>query len=335
VRHSARHRQLGIETFLTYNCEPPSMIEQWAQTQALAVKALGANALSITFPIYTDSMTSDDVYAEDVCGDPNYQSPPPSILADVVAVDHAEGLAVLLRPTLSQVNLAQQGIGNWRGAIKPADLGAWMASYLQTIDPYLEMAQSSGVESFAIESELDSILSSSEWGPAIALARDTYHGNVVWNYSWHTSQVKHTQVGTSFSIDAYPSLPGAGFTASPAALATMWGRLLTKAKYKLPNVRATTVDEVGISAQDGAYAAPNVTPLPLDEYPFDQAVQANWFTAACSFVKQHDLAGLYFLGPWLNLSQGTLLSGPDPSDPLNLQPRAQAAVRHCFKTTLR
>jgi hypothetical protein len=89
-----------------------------------------------------------------------------------------------------------------------------------------------------------------------------------------------------------------------------------------------TFEEVGINAVDGAYADANVEPPPGGT--FNQTIQANWFTAACEFVKEHKMEGLYFWGPELTFNLGNLIAQPDSTQPSELQPAAQAAIRKCF-----
>ena len=61
---------------------------------------------------------------------------------------------------------------------------------------------------------------------------------------------------------------------------------------------SATIDEVAIVAQDGAYPTPCVWSLPPATHPFDQSIQANWYSMACSFFKTHDMRGIYFWGIW-------------------------------------
>jgi hypothetical protein len=325
----AAHYQFGIDTYVTYNCVGASLMDQRAATVVAEYKALRANAIGIGFPIYTPSITSNLVYARDVCNDQAFQSPSPAILAGIIKIAHAAKLQVLLRPMIDQTNLSREGLGYWRGLLKPTNLHVWFTNYMNTLKPYLRMAQANHVEHVAIATELDSMNDFPNWKTAIAEARRIYGGDVVWNYSWKSSQRKLTRPGTSFAIDAYPSLLGTTNSTPSWQLAKLWGKLLPIPQYKLPNITHTTIDEIDIPAQDGAYAFPYAN-LPLQQFPFNQTIQARWFTAACSFVKQHHLRGIYYWGPWLSYANGALLTAPDPDRPTDIQPAAQAAVKTCF-----
>ena len=322
--------QYGVNTYVTYNCVGTSVMDAWAKTEVAQYKALGANSIGISFPLYTDSLTSNKVYGRLVCNNFKYETPPPGILAGIIQVAHAAGLKVFLRPLLDQSNLEAQNKNNWRGILHPANLKTWFSNYLHTLKPYLSMAQSNHVEHVAIETELDSLSPASNWSAAISVTRTIYKGDLVWNYSWFARVPKARRTGTSFGIDTYPALPGAKLSATPSQLATKWSSLLKQTNYKVPQLSATTIDEIGIPAQSGAYAFPFSASLSLKRYPFNQGVQANWFAAACSFMKQHHMQGIYYWGPWLGNKRGSMLTKPDAKRPSDIQPESKASIRHCF-----
>lgn len=322
--------QYGINSYVTYNCLGAPTMDKWATTEVSQYKALGANSIGLSFPLYTDSMTSNNIYGRLVCNNIKYQTPPPGILAGIVQIAHAAGLKVFLRPLLDQSNLQEQNPKNWRGIIEPTNLRTWFSNYLNALRPYLEMAQSNHVEHVAIETELDSLSKASNWSAAISFTRAIYKGDLVWNYSWFARVPKARRAGTSFGIDTYPALPTAKPTATPLQLATKWAGLLKQTDYKVPQLRTTTIDEIDIPAQRGAYAFPFATSLSLKKYPFNQTIQANWFAAACSFMKQHHMKGIYYWGPWLGNDDGSMLINPDAKRPTDIQPASKVAISHCF-----
>lgn len=304
-------------------------MDRWARTQFTDDKALGANSVAIAFPLYTDSVTSNDVFAMDVCDDQAYQTPSASILSGIVEVAQGLGLHVLLRPLIDDTNLEAQNPKDWRGVLKPKNLKTWFTNYLTTLRPYLLMAQSDHVDYFAVETELDSLASKPNWTGALDLIKLVYSGELVWDYSWNTTVKKIRRPGTSFAIDAYPSIKVA-ITASVKTLTSRWTAILKSKAYKVPAIASTTIDEIGIPAQDGAYAFPYSTSLSLKKYKFNQTIQANWFSAACGFMKQNHVQGIYFWGPSLSSNDGKLLTAPSSSASSNLQPEAQAAIKSCF-----
>lgn len=321
----------GIDTYFTYNCQTANQIQQYAATEVAQYKALGATSIGIGFPVYTSSVTSNKVYAEYSCPSTKYQSPPPGILAIVVQAAHAAGLQVLIRPMVDQENLFAEANGDWRGVLRPKNVGLWFDNYWSMLKPYLEMAQNMHVEDVVLETELDSLAHYSNWAGIIRISRQVYAGTLIWNYSWNTAARKVLRRYTSFGIDAYPKV-GLPATATPRQLVRQWNSLLeTHTAYLVPNIAATTINEIGIPAQNGAYSAPWKGALqPLSSHKFNQQIQANWFTAACMFVKQHKMRGIYFWGPWLTAHQGSMYTAPNPSQPSNIQPQGAAAIKACF-----
>jgi hypothetical protein len=325
--HTGPPMQLGLDTILQYRCTSVASWDQMATNQVDAFKALGANAIGIMIPLYMGSATSDEIYAKSTCGTA-FQSPSPSLVSQVVSIAHAAGLTVLLRPALDQSNLSAVDPYVWRGNIAPADPRAWFASYLATLSPYLQMAQADHVEHFAISSELESMANSPYWLGTIASARRIYTGDLVFCASWVNNGDEVPWPGTSAAVDMYRGLPAATTQASPAELAAGWDRVLSTYD-PLPSINSVTNDEVGIPAQDGAYAAPNAI-LPTSEYPFDPQIQANWFTAACSFAAAEHMQGIYFWGAQMDFDDGLLPTASTPNEASNLQPLTQQAIARCF-----
>jgi hypothetical protein len=326
--------QLGLDTYFTYHCQPASTIESWADVEVGQFKALGANSIGISFPLYTSSMTSNDVFARTVCSGTAYESPPTSILSVVVSAAHAAGLTVLLRPMIDEANLVAQDPKAFRGNIEPTKLSTWFKNYTATLMPYLAMAQEQHVEFFSMETELDSLADRSNWTSMVLQFRKTYTGSLVWNYSWSTSVKKLRRAHTSLSVDAYPILKSVSPEASTSTLLKAWNDLLKDSgRYGIPSISDASIDEVGIAAQDGAYAYPTQAVLePVSEYPFNQQIQANWFTAACSFMKQHGMNGIYFWGSFLTADGGSLPTSPDPQMPTAIQPSAAQSIARCFSS---
>ncbi len=322
--------QHGINVYVTDTCESAAVWHTNAVNEMKGIKSLGANAVAIAFPFYTTGLYASSVFVANQCNGPDQptidpQSPSPSRVAVLVHVAQAQGLQVLLRPLLQENNLD----GQWRGDIEPANRPAWFASYENLLKPYLEMAQANDVNRFTISLELASLSKSSQWLGVIPFARKLYTGQLVFTTSWrgslpHGAGEVHRH--TSVAIDAYPGIPSVAPTATVAQLLSGWNAYLAAHPYGTAD-RNVTIDEVGIDATDGAYA----TPYLFVRGPFDQAIQANWFTAACQFSKEHKLGGIYFWGPQFTYNFGNLMTQPEPSQLSELQPTTQAAIRACFK----
>ncbi len=126
----------------------------------------------------------------------------------------------------------------------------------------------------------------------------------------------------------YPYLPKLPNAASVKQIVQAWTTELKQ--YPLPGKLTSWVDdETGIPAQSGGFAAPNVPILtPTSKHPFNQNIQVNWFKAACQFVKNHHMGGIYY--NVVPLYSGTLPTVPKPATPFWIQPKSQAAIRACF-----
>jgi hypothetical protein len=335
-RRTSPH-QFGIDTYFVYNCQSQTLIDKWATTQVDDFKALGANSIGIGFPLYTDTLTSNDVYAKLQCNNSGntspYQTPPPLVLASVIQIAHNAGLKVLLRPLLDQQNLYAQNSNWWRGVLAPTNPQEWINNYLTTLRPYLLVAQDTKTQYFAIETELDSLGDAQFWPAALALSHSIYKGSIVFNYSWGDPEGKKVaHPGTSMGIDTYPKT-----TALPNAtveqLLAQWNYLLRTAyEFRVPNLQKVAINEIGISAQDGMYTQPQRAGAPLSQYPYNQAIQANWFEAACAFSEQHKLQGIYYWGPWLTSYAGALPKQPLTELPTDIQPAGAIAIKKCFRS---
>lgn len=323
--------QYGINTYVTYNCQGLKTYLGWANTEVDQFKALGANSIALAFPLYMPSITSNDVYSRLRCGDPNYQTPPVDLLARIVGIAHDAGLQVLLRPLIDQEAFFRESKNDWRGIIAPTHLDLWFRNYWTALRPYLVMAQASHVEHLAVATELDSIADVSNWTGLIERSRAIYKGDIVFDYSWNSPEAKSWKAGTSRAVDTYPNLLDASLSQTPAQLLGGWDQLLrTSADYAIPSLHNVTIDEIDIAAQVGAYQDSSSSAFPLDTHPFNQSVQVRWYTAACAFMKQHQMRGIYYWGVWMGGHRGSLLTSPSSSHPSNIQPASRSSIRRCF-----
>jgi hypothetical protein len=266
-----------------------------------------------------------------VCGRTStFQSPTPGVLASIVGVAHTVGLTVLLRPLLDEKVIEQANSRDYRGSIKPTNVALWFHNYVATLYPFLVMAQANHVESFSISGELNSMASAPEWTQTITNIHKVYKGTQVFTFSFNQQVGKVIKAGTSEGMDTYP-ITDVSTKATPATLVTTWDNYLKTKQYRVPGVITNvTIDEIGIPAQNGAYRQPSAHNLSLKTYPFNQTIQANWYTAACTFAKQHSMSGLYYWGSYLTENQGRLLRSPSSKVPQNMQPLSQQVVKQCY-----
>ena len=325
----------GVNVYVTDNGESGPIWLADAKNEMKGIKSLGANAVAIAFPFFTPSLDANCVYAStaDNCtgADPSSeaQSPAAARLAVLVTAAQQAGLHVLFRPLMDETNLSPE----WRGDIDPPSRTAWFASYESMMAPYLALAASDKVTGFTISLELASLSTATQWSSVItwAKSKEHYTGQLVFATSWRAAPnggKGEVHAGTSVGMDSYPGIEPeskAPPTASVAQLLAGWNSFLSSHKYGTADSNVT-IDEVGIEAVDGAYQTPYIAVTGT----FNQSIQGNWFKAACEFYKAHKQSGIYFWGPDFTYNSGNLMTAPDSSQPEQLQPAGQAAIKACF-----
>jgi hypothetical protein len=134
--------------------------------------------------------------------------------------------------------------------------------------------------------------SSNQWPSFLSRVRNVYHGVVSYaaeqrNY-FPGFGAQHLLPVYNLGLDAYPRifLPP---TATVPQLVAKWDVLFNEMPPQV--LYRTALDEVGIRATDGAYYHPSLWGI---NGPFDETVQARWFTAACQVVEQYHMRGIFF-----------------------------------------
>jgi hypothetical protein len=320
--------QLGFNSYVQDLCQNSATWASDASGQFSELKSLGANSIALGFPIYMSQITSSTVFAKRACG-ANLDTPSPTRLGVAIAEAHTLGLRVFLRPMVDELQL-RDGPGGWRGLIRPKHISQWFKSYLSVLTPYLKLAQQLNVQDFAISTELDSLSRSSSWASVIRSAKRYYKGPLIFTVPWHPGQVTHP--GTTPGLDAYQGIV-APDSATPSQLLAGWN-YAAKTSDRLPfSLSTASIDEVAIPAQDGAYPTPWVSSLPLATNPFDQSIQANWYSMACSFFKTHHMRGLYFWGVFYDNGAAAVLTTPGPGLTQEIQPESAAVIKACYTGT--
>jgi hypothetical protein len=124
-------------------------------------------------------------------------------------------------------------------------------------------------------------------------------------------------------VDAYfPLRLGDG--ASVRQLVTALNRWLSRPRGI--DLSRILVQETGIAAQPGSYAHPQAW---TDSRSWDFDVQAKWFRAMCTVVRERHMAGIYF---WdIDFNQNVRSPHPGTDPPLSfIGRRAADAARNCF-----
>ena len=283
--------------------------------------ALGANSVSIAFPIFMSGPNASAIYA-----DPQ-TTPSINQLGILIAEAHSHHLSVMLRPVLDEQSLIDTQ-GDWRGSIQPVDRGAWFASYQQLVAGYAQLAASMQVDAIDVGTELDSLQGETDrWRSLIHAVRSVFFGKLTYSVNFDYQQIDFADALDFLAIDAYYPL-AAPFDASVNELTAAWQPWLTNLQALKQTVGIPVViTELGVRSQAGAHLAPWV--WQSDSGP-DLVEQQRYYQASCGSLSQL-VDGLYW---WL-----VTLNSPVPRpefdttyDPLGKP--AEAAIKDCFSQWL-
>ncbi|MFE2040072.1 hypothetical protein ACFXAZ_03915 [Streptomyces sp. NPDC059477] len=294
-----------------------SFIEAQARKHATYLIGLGANSVSLSFPFFTEGVTSNTLAT-------GAKTPSPGRLAQVLKVFKDAGFRTTLRPIMDEAALDPPD--GWRGNIEPASRSAWFSSYGTLLDPYLKAAEQAKADTFVIGTELNSMEGDPGWEPLVTEAEQTFSGEVAYDANWDNYVSGRINMPvSSLGVDAYFPIEVPD-TASVGQLVEGWNEWLDKkATGELPNI---TIAEAGIGAMDGAYHAPG------DFYTkraLNPEVQATWYTAVCQVVQERRMKGVYWWSIWFDDDPNT---PPDDAVASRLdfagRPLTEKAVTSCF-----
>lgn len=296
--------QLGID--IDFYTSPGANVVSTARQDIAYIKSLHANAVSISFPFYSNKAGS-------ALG-PLPGTPSVAAVDTLTTIAENAGLAVTLRPTLSEAALGEARV-HWR----PARVAAWFTAYQQFILPYAALAQRDHVAVFVIGTELNNFSNAPEWSTLRDAVAAVYHGKLAFSNNW--LGVRNTTPGLTEMTDAYAPVP----LNDSAPVSALAGALAYSAQA-LPS--GDILSEVGIAAQSRAYAHP--WEVGSKTAPIMPQIQANWFSAQCQAVAQDNLGGIYF---W-PLYFGQSLTVPDRADGPTawVATPGATAIAKCFST---
>lgn len=319
VAASARalKQQLGIQLYW-HTSGTTTQVDSAAAKVLDYIVGLGANTVSLTFPMYTDGVRPTEVYG--VSG----STPSPATLDLVIKAAQARGLRVMLRPLIDETNILDSE-GDWRGTIEPPSTSAWFTSYRRFLTPYLQLAQHDAVNYFDIGVELDSLVfDGSEWTHLDDYAAGIYHGEIDYADNWSDWQLAESYAPAAhIGVDAYPEvdLPDG---ASVSELTTAWENWLEHRSSSV--LQNTVIQEVGIAAASGAYHHPAA--FAKHGKTLTTSIQVDWFDAACDAARSLDMSGVYFwdVDSFAEPSQGAT------SDAGSFIGRGDQAIKACFSS---
>lgn len=198
------------------------------------------------------------------------QTPTDAGVAKAIALAHAHGLKVLLKP---HVDLRD---GQDRAVIRPDDPDRWFASYAAFITHYARLAGRTRVEEFAVGTELAGVSNQRDrWLGVVRAVRSHYSGPLVYaaNYDEYL-QVAFWDALDLIGVNAFWPL-GDRPSSDPAVLRQAWRPMLHGlAKFAAQRHRRILFTEAGYTSQRGA------TTLP---YSWTVSPTADWDEQAAAY----------------------------------------------------
>lgn len=322
------HPQLGVDVWWSNEPNRDTLAFDASQSADIVkylVDDLHANAVTLCFPIYTDSVTSDTVFTA---------AATPSVGEVRVFVSLAESshLRVAIRPLLNIGTLAY----SWRGKIQPANLHDFFTSYANVLQPYLALATAEHVPTFVYAPEFWSLSNkrqyTPEWSYLVGLLSQSYHGQLEYDSSGVPYRLQQNKVpGYDDYTDAYFQVD-AGPAATTETLYEAWVRLLQPLPAQV--LQHTVFQEVGFATRPDGYLFPaRVVSGQTD--PSYLYMQKRWFTMVCDVAHHFHIAGLYFWTIYFNVDP--LIVPPIASaDPTTWTNRPGASeIASCFQSFAR
>ncbi|MFF3314773.1 hypothetical protein ACFYV5_04590 [Streptomyces sp. NPDC003035] len=217
-----------------------------------------------------------------------WQTPDDAGVRKVIALAHERGLKVLLKPHIDLPG------GESRSHIRPRDPATWFASYTAFITHYADLAGRTGVEQFAVGTELEGVSGDRDkWLDVIRSVRARYPGPLVYaaNYDEYP-RVAFWDAVDLIGVDAYWPLSERP-THDVEALERSWRPIREDlAAFAAERGRRILFTEAGYVSQRGSTTAPYS--WTISRTP-DQAEQAAGYEALlASFRSEPWWAGVFW-----------------------------------------
>lgn len=239
-----------------------------------------------------------------------------------VKAAHDAGLKVMLKP---HVDLRESGAH--RGEIRPSDRQVWFDSYAGFITRYADLGARTGVEAFAVGTELNGLSDAREsWLRIIGTVRSRYSGMLTYAANFNEyRRVAFWDAVDVVGVDAYFPL-SKNPTTDVAALESAWAPIKDElAKFSAQTGKRIVFTEVGYASQRGATTAPYS--WTISQQPDEREQAAGYEALLTAFHQEPWWAGVFW---WC----WEIPRDENLSRPLGYMPRGKAAedvVRQWWK----
>jgi hypothetical protein len=161
------------------------------------IQALGATHLSVVVRWVQSQIHSSDI--EPMAG----ITPEDAVFTKVVQRARSLGMEVMVLPT---IHLSQQGKGQWRGVLKPANHTAWWKAYQDFIIHYATLAQKAEAQWMVVGSELITMEAQLQnWHALIREVGEVFTGKLTYSANWdHYEPIAFWQDLDAIGLSWYP-----------------------------------------------------------------------------------------------------------------------------------
>lgn len=222
-------------------------------TLSQVVKPLGVNWTALVVTCYQQTVASTTI---DCLTDS--RTPTDADVMHFVAQAHSLGMKVMLKPHIDLLNDPT----HWRGEIgfdaNEMEWRAWFTSYTTFITHYAALAESAGVDYFAVGTELvGTSKRTADWRRVVKAVRGIYHGPLTYAANWgDEGNVQWWDAVDAIGIDAYYPLTQ-NTNPSGIQLAQAWQSTVAKlGNLSRREQRPVIFTEAGYQSRAGTAASP-------------------------------------------------------------------------------
>jgi hypothetical protein len=270
---------VGVNLYALHNYTAAQTETDGKRMLSYIKNVLHASAVDIVWNMYAPSYHSNSVVTTaDTLSAANV-----GILTRIARGEH---LLVEYRPLMFVLTRHN----SWEGLIRPSDPTQWFNSYYRQNLPYLRLAQKYRIDEYVIGTEMDRLSPDQQWAGFLARCAGVYHGQITyaahqWLYFPPRTQLPPTAL-TGMDMYERLKLPA---SAPLSKVVAAYEHYFISVPDGL--LRRTAIQETGIEARAGAYAFPPNLRL---TGVLNEAVQYNWFIAACETMKRFHMRAVFF-----------------------------------------
>lgn len=270
---------MGVNLYALNNYTAAQALADGERMLSYIKNDLRADAVDIVWNFYILNYQSNDVLTDST----TLSATNVGILTELAQREH---LLVEYRPLM----FLPDDQSSWEGHINPTNPSQWFNSYYAKNLPYLREAQKYHISEYVIGTEMDGLVPDPQWAAFLAESARIYHGQISYAAHEYLYFPPRTQLPPTAltGVDMYEhlGLPG---SAPLSEVVAKYENFFANVPADL--LRRTVIQETGIEARAGAYSAPSNLGL---AGTLAEAVQYNWFTAACETVKRFHMRGVFF-----------------------------------------